>query len=366
MRKIIIAAVCVLLFITGYTVLSLLNEPYKIDVISLNEAIRAAAEAEDQIEILRLFNETMSREAEAMESDYRKRSETLTILFFVFAGIVLLMALSVYLYLKFTLLHPFKKLEFFALKVAHGDLDYPLEMDKKNRFGAFSESFDLMREQLAAARESERLANISKKELVASLSHDVKTPVSSIKVVAELYQAKHGAVPEMESIIRKADQIDLLISNMFNATLEELTQLKVTVGEITSFDLADYIRSSDYLGKIKPFSLPECVVNADSLRIRQVIDNIIGNSYKYADTEIEVAGRFDGEFLELSIRDFGPGVPPNESTLLCEKFYRAKNAEGIAGAGLGLYLSRYFIIEMGGSLTVENDGGLIIIIKLKI
>ena len=85
-----------------------------------------------------------------------------------------------------TVFKPFKKLQSFAVNVARGNLDIPLKMDKNNPFGAFTESFDIMREELAAARQSEYAANRSKKELVASLSHDIKTPVASIKAVSEL------------------------------------------------------------------------------------------------------------------------------------------------------------------------------------
>jgi signal transduction histidine kinase len=290
----------------------------------------------------------------------------LSAIFYTMAALLTIICGLFALYQYKTILRPFKKLEFFASRVAQGDLSFPLEMDRENRFGAFSESFDLMREQLAIARENERIANISKKELVASLSHDVKTPVSSIKVIAEVYQAKHGATAEMESIIKKADQIDLLISNLFSATLEELRQLKVSTEDIPSSDLVKHITASDYQHRIRPFTLPECVVAVDSLRFRQIIDNIIGNSYKYADTEIEVSGSFDGAFFTLTVRDFGPGVSPDELSLLCEKFYRAGNAKGKSGSGLGLYLSRYFLQEMGGSLTMENNGGLWAVIRLKI
>jgi len=270
------------------------------------------------------------------------------------------------LYLQRTILRPFRKLESFASRVAQGDLNIPLDMDRKNRFGAFSESFDLMREQLAQARENERLANISKKELVASLSHDIKTPIASIKVIAELHQARHGLTSEMESIADKADQVDLLISNMFTATLEDLQQLEVTVGEVSSHDLEKYIRTSDYQGRVHSFSLPDCVITADSLRLQQIIDNVIGNSYKYAGTSIEVSGKFDESFLMLTIRDFGSGVSAEELPLLSEKYYRASNAEGKSGAGLGLYLSHYFLTKMGGSLTVENCKGLLVTLRLKI
>ncbi|MDR0293136.1 MAG: HAMP domain-containing histidine kinase [Oscillospiraceae bacterium] len=350
------------------------NTP-KPDMVLLNEAVMTAAQGDGQTETLRLLNEALRREAERMDAARSYRDRALRIFLFVYTGVFAAAAGGLYLYFSRTILGPFQKLESFASRIAQGDLNFPLEMDRKNRFGAFSESFDLMREELAAARENERLANISKKELVASLSHDVKTPVSSIKVIAELYQAKRtaaadsdggGAVEAMSSIIQKADQIDLLISNLFTATLEELKQLRVSPAEIPSSELAEHIRASDYQNRLRPFTLPECVVTADSLRFRQVVDNVIGNSYKYASTDIEVSGGFDGSFFVLTVRDFGPGVANEELSLLCEKYYRAKNAEGKSGSGLGLYLSRYFIGQMGGTLELKSRDGLWVIMRLKI
>jgi len=270
------------------------------------------------------------------------------------------------LYLWRTILLPFKKLEFFATSVASGDLSLPLLMDYKNRFGAFSESFDLMREQLAISRENERQANISKKELVASLSHDIKTPAASIKIMAELHQAKHGESKEMKVIISKIDQIDLLITNMFTATLEELTQLKVSPVEISTLEIEKEIIAADYKQKIQPFSLPECVLSIDPLRFKQIVDNIIGNAYKYADTEINVAGYFEDNSFLLSIRDFGSGVKEEELSLLCEKFFRASNSAGKEGAGLGLFLTSYFLSKMNASIMFKNDDGLHVVIKFEI
>ena len=274
--------------------------------------------------------------------------------------LVTVMGLFVIYWYK-TMIRPFRKLEKFAAHVAAGDLDTSLAMDRQNRFGAFSESFDIMREQLAIARENERRANISKKELVASLSHDIKTPAASIKIIAELYEVKHGDTPEMKSIVNKIDQIDLLISNMFSATLEELTQLKVFPTEVSTIELEQDILEADFKHKIMPFTLPECVLTVDRLRFRQIIDNIIGNAYKYADTKMEIAAGFEGKMFMLTIRDFGPGVSKEELSLLSEKFYRAGNAAGKSGTGLGLYLSEYFMKEMGGTLAFENSGGLCVV-----
>lgn len=92
-------------------------------------------------------------------------------------------AYAVYMYV--TMIRPFRKLKGFAERIAGGNLDIPLEMDKRNLFGAFTENFDIMRSELKKARIAEAQAQQSKKELVAKLSHDIKTPVASIKAVSD-------------------------------------------------------------------------------------------------------------------------------------------------------------------------------------
>ena len=287
----------------------------------------------------------------------------LTLLYFGQVALLALGASAFVLHQQRTIQRPFAKMRQFASRVADGDLDAPLEMDRRNRFGAFSESFDLMREQLVIARANEEAANLAKKELVASLSHDIKTPITSIKTVAELHQAKRGDTPEMTSIIAKADQIDQLITNLFTATLEDLEQLSVALEEFSATELERDIREADPRGRIRPFRLPPCVLAVDRLRFRQIMDNLIGNAEKYAGTEVEVSGAFDGRFFVLTVRDFGPGVGEHELTSLTAKFFRAENSRGIQGAGLGLHLAAYFMHEMGGSLAFENRDGLRAILR---
>ena len=93
------------------------------------------------------------------------------------------LCIGLYLYLNHILIRPFRKLKAFALHIARGNLDIPLEMDKHNLFGAFTESFDLMRSELKKAKNAEAKAAEDKKELVAKLSHDIRTPLASIKAV---------------------------------------------------------------------------------------------------------------------------------------------------------------------------------------
>lgn len=274
-----------------------------------------------------------------------------------------------YYFVRKKILNPFQKLQEFAQRVAHGNLDIPLEMDEHHAFGAFSESFDLMRDELKKAREQEAKANQSKKELVAKLSHDIKTPVASIKAISELMalQNQDVKIQEQANIINsKADQIDMLISNLFHATLEELQQLPVTPIACGSNLLIELLQKADYLHKATIDDVPQCLLNIDEQRLQQVFDNIFNNSYKYANTSIHVAFELEEDFI-IHILDAGKGVKNEDVTRLCDKFYRGQNAEGKSGSGLGLYISKYLLEQMDGSICCENTAqGFLVQIYLKL
>lgn len=293
----------------------------------------------------------------------------------VFVGsliaVTILVFVFYYLYIKKSVIDPFRKLKNFAVRIAGGNLDTPLEMDKGNAFGAFTESFDIMREELKASHDREEKAVKSRKELVAQLSHDIKTPVASIKAMTDVMSltATDDTKDTIAAINAKADQIDELISNLFHATLEELEQLEVKPEDVNSTDIVKMIKESDYLGKIRTLDIRDAVVFADKLRLNQVISNIIFNSYKYADTEINVKGRFDSDnrYLLIEIADKGPGVPEDELEIITQKFKRGSNAGNNDGSGLGLYISDYLMKKMDGRLTPKNiEGGFAVEIALKI
>ena len=276
----------------------------------------------------------------------------------VLAEVVQLVMCTAYsVYIDRAVIKPFKKLEDFAESVAGGNLDIPLKMDRGNIFGAFTESFDIMRSELKKARIAEAKANDSKKELVAKLSHDIRTPVASIKAASEV----GAAISENEKsrqnytrIIHKADHINTLVTNLFSATLEELQQLTVEPADMKSSELSDMLADADYFHYAEIPAVPECLIYADKLRLQQVFDNIFANSYKYANTKINVEILLKDGRLSVKIEDFGGGVPSEEVPILKEKFKRGKNSENIEGAGLGLYISDCFMKEMGGELVIEN------------
>ena len=176
-------------------------------------------------------------------------------------------------------------------------------------FGVFSESFDIMREELAESRKREQTLQRKEKELVASLSHDLKTPITGIKLSAELLKAKltmqgiENLDQIADNIYKKADQMDLLVSDLFSYTLEDLSEFTVNCQDEESSVLSDIIKKNDDKGCIVQSNVPSVLIHIDVKRLGQVIGNIIANSFKYADTKIDVDYRVIKGYLEMQIRD---------------------------------------------------------------
>ena len=327
------------------------------DTVFINDAVMNALQMDNTNESVIMLAYQLAQAFENMDAARIRRDRNLQIIMCFLIGAFVGTGIILYLYCEKSILKPFKKLQAFANQVASGNLDMPLEMDKNNIFGAFTESFDLMRDELKKARENERIANQSKKELVAGLSHDIKTPVASIKAVTELMLVMTKNEKErkwLETINIKAEQINSLITNMFHATLEELQALNVKIGKFPSTAIQDIINNADYEELIQPFEIPNCIVCVDLLRLQQVFDNIIGNSYKYARTDIKINSLLDEQYLFIEIYDFGAGISENELPFIFNKFYRGKNTDSKSGYGLGLYISKFLMGQMGGNIHCEN------------
>lgn len=324
-----------------------------------------------------------------------KRMVRYVILAFFVLFLFIAMGIILYgLYIQKNILMPFKNMKDFAAKVAQGKLDEPLEMDRDNMFGAFSESFDIMREELVQAKEREFELQKKERELVASLSHDLKTPVTGIKLAAELMQMRlsiksdsqtEGNVAgkteaqisteeqniigfsqkeianlnaDAEGIYKKAEQIDALLADLFTSTLDDLGEFKVYCRDEESGVLADIVKDMDDKTLTVMSEIPEVIINIDRKRMAQVIGNIISNSYKYANTKIDIQFGISGKYLEMLIKDYGPGVPTAELDLITNKFYRGKDWQDTDkdGHGLGLYIAKSLMNKMSGDLIVESDG----------
>ena len=112
--------------------------------------------------------------------------------------------------------------------------------------------------------------------------------------------------------------------------------------------------------------IPRCLVYMDKLRMEQVIDNCVGNSVKYAGTDIHVSfDEVSGGYIRIRISDAGPGVAEADLPLICEKYYRGKGANEKNGYGLGMYLVKLYMEKQGGGLEYYNDNGFTVELLVK-
>ena len=372
MRKILISviAICAAAFLCVFFAFRHTAAAPTPDAVWVNDTVMTAIGAEaDLVPTLVTTVESMWAQMQAQQATRDRHIELALYLAIGGLGIVSLALLRWYDRIFFS---PFRRLEGFARAIAAGNLDLPLTMDRGNRFGAFTEAFDLMRDQLGLARESEQRSAQSKRELVASLSHDLKTPVASIQAVSELMLARIATVPDGEqdrqllgTIYAKAGQINTLVTNLFHSTLEELEELAVTPVQMTSAAVTSIIDNADYADRLLRYLLPDCQLLADPLRLQQVVDNIISNAYKYAGTDISIKASLAHSMLVIDIADQGPGVPAQEVALVTAKFYRSRLVDATEGYGLGLYIASSLMDRMAGTLTCMNtDTGFLVRLEL--
>ena len=314
--------------------------------------------------------------------DYERTRGTFFTAALIFWGIVGVLGAVLILVLYLRMVRPVQELSVYATEIARGNLEVPLPIRKNTLSEGFTESFDMMREELKASREREVQAEKAKKELVADLSHDIKTPVATIQATCEVMEMKlqrkqelsaeeiEDLVGKLESISTKTATIDQIMGNVFHATMEDLEQIKVDPTEESTELIEAYFGNLKNYGRILLDNhIPQCLVYMDRLRMEQVIDNVIGNSHKYAGTDIHVSFEevqdVGGTFIRIRISDSGPGVEDEELPLITEKYYRGKVAADKGGYGIGMHLVKTYMERQGGGLEYYNDGGFVVELLLR-
>ena len=277
-------------------------------------------------------------------------------------------------YTYFAVLRPFAKLEKYAGQLAAGNFDIPLDYERKNYFGKFTWAFDSMRREIIAARAGEKQAIENNKTVIATLSHDIKTPVASIRAYAEGLDAYLETSPEKRSrylsvIMRKCDEVSKLTNDLFIHSLSSLDKLDIKVHdtEVCAL-LTEAIGELDPQGTEIHFEKPDYdfVTCADPDRLKQIVENIITNARKYAKTDIDVTLERSDDTLTVRFTDHGKGIPDEDMAFVTEKFYRGHNCESEQGSGLGLYIVNYLCSKMDAGLALRNTGsGLEVTVTLK-
>ncbi len=277
---------------------------------------------------------------------------TLTILFMV----------MVFFYVYMNILRPFDKMKHYAAQIAKGNFDLPLNYERSDYFGAFTWAFDSMRKEITRSRMAEREAIENNKTVIATLSHDIKTPITSIRAYAEGLEANLDTSPErraryLEVLIRKCDEVTALTNDLFLHSLSDLEMLDMQPEEIKLVPfLAQSISeiSADREDVVLKTSDISPVIYADRKRINQIVENLINNSRKYAKTHIFVSLTRAEDMVNIHFKDMGPGIPDEDMPFVTDKFYRGKNVGNENGSGLGLYIVKYIAERSGGSVELIN------------
>ena len=307
-------------------------------------------------------------------------SVKLIIGFAILYAVFLCAALLYAAYINKHFINPLNNVKKFAERVSEGNFDQLNDDIGEDEFGPFYESFDIMRNELAKSRDREIAQRKKETEHLSSLAGELKAPLTGIKLTTELLRTKFLVnkkgtdedayiIEKLDGIISKADRIDDTVYDMLSSTLDELGEIRVVCSDTDSRVLADILKKHDEDRRISVAPIPNVLIHVDTRRMNQVIGNIISNSYKYANTGIEVAFLLADEFLSMKITDHGPGVPEDEIGLITDKYFRGRMwADGsVEGSGLGLYTAKTLMEKMGGHLYVENTGdGLCVALLIKL
>lgn len=282
----------------------------------------------------------------------------------ILCGASLLFFVTAFGYVYLRILRPFDKLEAFAARISAGDFDVPLRYERSNYFGAFTWAFDSMRSEIARLRVSEREAVENNKTVIATLSHDIKTPIASIRAYAEGLAANMDSSFEkrgkyLSVLLKKCDEVARLTNDLFLHSVTDLDKLKIVPERLELCALAERVvdearaERGDLVFRKPGFT---ALVDVDPNRFAQVCENLINNARKYAKTEIEIFLTREEESVVLHFRDHGQGIPDENLPFLFDKFYRGSNCSSEQGSGLGLYIVKYVTEKMGGTVALQNLG----------
>ncbi len=275
-----------------------------------------------------------------------------------------------------------------AVAMPEGELvvwrgDGPLPADQRRRLEVFAAQVSSALEQrrlrdVAARREVDSRADALRLALLRAVSHDLRTPLASIKASAtSLLDTDVAFTPAdradlLETIDAEVDRLDAVVANLLDASRLEAGALAVHAAPAALDDLVPaLLRANGWAGAGFVLDLPATLpaVLVDTGLLERVLVNLVSNAARVCRAEeIRVAASALGAEVELRVVDHGPGVSPGQVDLLFEPFRRLGDGAGSDGVGLGLSVARGLTEAMGGRLTPETTpgGGLTMVVTLPV
>lgn len=303
--------------------------------------------------------------------------------FLFLIAVVLIINILLTRFITKSIMNPLKTLTTGVHEIRDGNLDYRIDYNKKDEFRSVCEDFNEMGVKLSDMVEQRQSDERSRKELIAGISHDLRTPLTSIKAYLEGLEKGVAATPEMQekylvTIKDKTENLEYIINQLFIFSKLDIGEfpLELERADIVS-ELKDIVadviceHKSDSLSLSYSGQEEELYCMIDAIQFQNVIQNVVSNSHKYNDkdeTTIVVDCVTDGENAVITLTDNGPGVAEEDLDKIFTIFYREDESrqKSHEGSGIGLSISQKIIEQFGGSITGRNGdgGGLQVIISL--
>lgn len=275
-----------------------------------------------------------------------------------------------------SIVHPLNKLKTAAENIKDGNLNFSVAAETDDEIGEVCVAFEEMRLKLKGQIERNIQYEKESKELISNISHDLKTPMTAIKGYIEGIMDGVADTEEkrnryIRTVYNKVNDMNSLIEELFlyakldsNSVTYSFAKVNVDayfqdcVEEI-SLDLESQGVDFGYFN----YADRDTVIIADPEQLKRVVNNIIGNSVKYASTErklmISLRIMEEAEFVKIEIEDNGKGIAKNEVPLIFDRCYRtdASRNSSKGGSGLGLSIAKKIIEEHGGKIWAVSTEG---------
>ncbi|MGN0696387.1 MAG: sensor histidine kinase [Oscillospiraceae bacterium] len=302
-------------------------------------------------------------------TDMKSDRSGVTLMVNMILGIMAAVIIGVLIFIRVKILSPFEKLTDVPYELSKGNLSPPVKETKNRFFGKFIWGVDLLRENMEQQKQRELQLQRDKKMLMLSLSHDIKTPLSAIKLYSKalskgIYDSREKQIEIAENINAKADEIESYVSEIITASREDFLSLDVNMSEFYLSELVSKIKLyyTEKLSLIKTdFSVgkySDCLLKGDPDRSLEVIQNVMENAVKYGDGKsISLSFSEEDGCILVTVMNSGCTLAETELPHIFESFRRGANAKNEKGSGLGLYICRQLMHKMDGEIFAEiNDG----------
>lgn len=278
---------------------------------------------------------------------------------------MMIVTIIVLVYVHNKVLKPFQDMSNLSYELAKGNLSMPVKEEKSKLFGRFLWGMDMLREKLEDNKEKELEFQKERKTLILSLSHDIKTPLSSIELYSkalseDLYDTQERKDEALQGIARNVKEIKGYVDEIVTASREDFLNLEVSMGEFYLSETMKVIESyyQDKLSVIHTAfeieKIPECLIKGDKNRMVEVLQNVMENAIKYGDGKrIRISFGEEEECKLIHIENSGCNLKKEELPNLFDSFYRGSNSTGAKGNGLGLYICKTLMHKMDGEIFAQ-------------